>query len=66
MTHTKALAEHEGKFDGDEHPSDRPCPKCLKMEVIWQLWESSCGGYEDVKYTCVACGAWWWVDGPDS
>lgn len=65
MTHTRVMTEHEGDL-GDERECDRPCPACKKTEVVYQIWESSCGGYEDVKYTCVGCGNFWWVDGPDS
>ena len=31
-----------------------------------ELFESSCGGYEDYRYTCTICGAIHWVDGIDS
>ena len=46
------------------HPD--PCPKCNTHEVKYYIWESSCGGYEDVKYNCTNCHYTWWVDGIDS
>lgn len=64
--HTQPMAEHQGDF-GDEHESkDRPCPKCKGGPVMYRVWESSCGGYEDYKYRCAACGHTWWIDGIDS
>lgn len=63
--HTRPMAEHEGDFSAEQR-SDRPCPKCKATEVNVLVWESKCGGYEDYKYTCAACGHSWWVDGIDS
>lgn len=60
----KSMAESEGVFTKSD-VARRPCPKCAG-EVRVQLWESSCGGYEDEKYTCTKCGHVWWVDGSDS
>lgn len=65
MTHTRQLAEHEGDL-GEANRSDHACPKCRAMAVTYRVWESSCGGYEDYKYTCGSCGHGWWVDGIDS
>ena len=42
------------------------CRSCGKAAATCRTWESSCGGYEDYKYTCTACGHEWWVDGIDS
>jgi hypothetical protein len=64
--HTKPMAEHEGSF-GPAKEAQRRCPKCdAPMSV--KTWESSCGGYEDEKYSCSneRCGHVVWVDGPDS
>ncbi len=68
MVEARTYAEHEGTFQDKGKPDDRPCPKCGQMTVVYQIWESSCGGYEDVKYTCTnkACNCVWWVDGIDS
>ena len=65
MTHTRQLAEHEGKFNAPQ-PSDRSCPKCGEKKVTVRIWDSDCGGYEDEKYECGACSHYWWVDGPDA
>jgi len=64
VVEARTYAEYEGKFD-DEKPVDRKCPKCSKPMTV-KTWESSCGGYEDEKYTCTVCGYYYWVDGPDS
>jgi hypothetical protein len=70
--HTKPMAESDGELSAGVG-SGRPCQKCRaeKLEngspaVRYQTWESSCGGYEDYKYTCGACGHVWWIDGIDS
>lgn len=44
------------------------CYACKQNTAKVQVWESHCGGYEDVKYTCTnpACGKVWWMDGIDS
>jgi predicted SprT family Zn-dependent metalloprotease len=63
--HTKEMSE----FDGDFSPPSEEkytCYKCKQKAVTCQKWESSCGGYEDYKYECKACGHSWWVEGPDS
>ena len=44
----------------------RKCRKCGGPNVTVKSWESSCGGYEDYKYTCSDCGHYWWIDGPDT
>ena len=49
-----------------ERPDDDPCRKCGAKSVVYRVWESSCGGFEDYRYDCKACGASWWVDGIDS
>jgi len=66
MTDAKAYAESDGVFD-TERSADRKCPKCQSPMSV-KVWESSCGGYEDEKFTCsdVRCGHHFWVDGPDS
>lgn len=42
------------------------CRKCPSTRVLCEPWESSCGGWEDYRYTCKECGHTWWVDGIDS
>lgn len=69
--HIKPMAESDGKFktydDGkQEHQSMFDCPKCRKSKMRYKVWESNCGGYEDVKLRCPACKYTYWVDGPDS
>lgn len=63
--HTKPMSELNGEFTKTE-PEKYTCHKCQKQEAICKVWESSCGGYEDYKYICKACGYIWWVDGIDS
>lgn len=44
-----------------------PCRECgVAGRIEYSLWESDCGGFEDAHYRCLACGADWWVDGPDA
>lgn len=67
--HTKPMSETDGTFTDKR---GTPCPetKCHKCDqagaVMCKVWESSCGGYEDYKYTCGNCGHVWWIDGIDS
>jgi DNA-directed RNA polymerase subunit M/transcription elongation factor TFIIS len=63
MIHTGPVS---GDFPDEQKKSNRPCPKCGADELYYQLWESSCGGFEDYCYECCACGKTWWVEGPDS
>lgn len=65
--HTQPMPESAGDFS-DEKKTDRVCPKCHEMNVTVKTWESSCGGYEDYKYSChtAGCGHSWWVEGIDS
>jgi len=65
MVEARTYAESEGTFRG-EKKCDSKCRACGKSEVTYYVWESSCGGYEDYKFTCHACGHTWWVDGIDS
>lgn len=65
--HTKPMAESQGVFEGDWKPSECPCPKCKVLgQNFYIIWESSCGGFEDYKHHCRACGHIWWIDGIDS
>lgn len=61
------MNESEGTWSGDWQPVDgRTCPRCgATRDVEYRIWESECGGYEDVKFRC-RCGYYWWVDGPDA
>lgn len=64
--HAKPMPESAGTA-GESKPTDRPCPKCKQAgKVSFQVWSSSCGGYEDEKLTCGGCGHVWWIDGIDS
>lgn len=42
------------------------CRDCGSNNVWYAKWDSSCGGWEDLKYHCRACGKVWWVEGIDS
>jgi hypothetical protein len=59
------MPESAGTF-GDEKVASCKCRKCGGGPVHEKCWESSCGGYENFKYTCQACGHSWWVEGIDS
>lgn len=63
--HNQPMAEHDGKTGAPEASGD-VCVKCNSTNVISQMWESSCGGYDDVKLTCKSCGHVRWIDGIDS
>ena len=65
MTHMKPMEESEGEFR-DATSEKYQCRKCKEMRVTCKAWDSSCGGYTDYKFTCNACGHYWWIDGPDS
>ena len=65
MTHINPIPEHQGTLSAAAEKR-YACRKCSKAEATCQTWESSCGGYEDFKYTCAACGHVWWIDGIDS
>jgi DNA-directed RNA polymerase subunit M/transcription elongation factor TFIIS len=66
---------HTGPVTGDyvdkwkptksENPNFK-CSKCGSDDVWYAMWESSCGGYEDVNYECRACKRNWWVESADS
>lgn len=63
--HSKPMAEHEGTFKDPEKELGE-CPKCKKKAVKIKVWESHCGGFEDEKHECQACGHTFWVEGIDS
>jgi len=63
--HTQPMSESEGTFQEAE-PTGVACRSCGERKITCETWESSCGGFEDYKYTCGACGYSWWVDGIDS
>lgn len=64
--HTGPMSETQGDLS-DARESSRKCPKCQAAMTV-ETWESSCGGYEDYKYTCTdaKCRHVVWVDGIDS
>lgn len=63
--HNKPMSELSGTFSPPEEEK-YCCRKCEQREAICRMWESSCGGYEDYKYVCLACNYTWWVEGADS
>ena len=67
--HNKPMRSSDGEF-GDWKPTksenpDFKCRECGSREVWYRVWESSCGGHEDVNYECRGCRRTWWVDGAD-
>jgi hypothetical protein len=66
MTHTGPMPESAGTIT-DTQTCTRHCLKCAEAtQHLAQLWESNCGGYEDMKFTCMICGTVEWIDGIDS
>lgn len=63
--HTQPMKDSDGTF-GEGKCVATPCRKCKGASVKMEVWESSCGGYEDYKFTCGDCHHYWWVEGPDS
>ena len=64
--HTGPVPESSGDLSGAT-VDNRECPKCHATEGnSYQIWESSDGAFEDVKYTCQTCKHVWWIDGIDS
>ena len=64
--HINSMSEVDGTFS-KEKLTNLACRKCNKIgHVFLKEWESSCGGYDDEKYMCKACGHHWWVEGPDA
>lgn len=57
----------QGLYTKEKKLPERKCIKCHATNCISvELWESSCGGYEDEKFTCSNCKYTWWVEGPDA
>jgi hypothetical protein len=60
-----------GKFETEWKPTKTEdntffCRQCGSSDVWYRVWESSCGGYEDIKYECRGCGRTWWVESDDA
>lgn len=65
--HTQEMSELDGSFHKTEDDQEIfDCPKCKQHTLTYKIWESSCGGYEDVKYSCNNCKHYYWVEGPDA
>ena len=67
--HTAPMADSEGVFTGWKRvPVDTgfKCRLCGSNHILFRVWESNCGGYEDIKYHCKGCDRSWWVEGPDA
>lgn len=69
--HTGPMPESAGTFEADWKPTkaenpDFKCRKCGSDDVWYRTWDSSCGGYTDLKYTCWGCDRTWWAEGPDA
>lgn len=47
-------------------PNYKPRCGCPVGKLFYEEWESSCGGWEDIRYSCDGCGRVWWVEGIDS
>lgn len=63
--HTGPMPDSDGEFGGWKS-SGGPCRHCGETAVLYRVWESSCGGFEDYHFKCKSCGQTWWVDGIDS
>ena len=67
MTHLGPIPESKGRLGEAKAREELPCRRCAEIGVVYmQVWESSCGGYEDLKFSCLACDHVWWIDGIDS
>ena len=66
MTHPAPMPDSAGDFSSAGQ-SKRFCKHC-KGDTVFKCekWESSCGGYEDYKYTCTCCQHGFWIEGCDS
>lgn len=68
--HTKPMSESEGAFSLGWKPTAPENPEfrcsCGSNQVSYRIWNSDCGGFEDVLYHCRSCGRTWWVEGPDA
>lgn len=60
------MSETQGDLSQATIVDGLKCRKCGEGPVQHEVWESSCGGYEDDKYTCLGCKYVWWIEGPDS
>jgi hypothetical protein len=67
MTDARQFSDDEGDFSG-YYLAKRPCRFCGSGNVLYRIWESHDGAYEDYRYECQQpnCGKRWWVDGIDS
>ena len=63
--HTQPMKDSDGDFK-DWEKSENQCRQCSSKDTRCRSWDSSCGGYTDYQYRCMACGATWWIDGIDS
>lgn len=57
-----------GTFTSDwKDDPETACCKCGERGFLeYREWESSCGGYDDYKFRCAACGQDWWSEGLDA
>lgn len=58
-------------YETDWKPTKAESPEyrhkeCGSDDVWYRVWDSSCGGYTDIRYHCRGCGKQWWVEGPDT
>ena len=64
--HTQPMSEGDGVFQKPQTIVTY-CSKCKKeQQIVFKVWDSNCGSYEDEKFTCSVCGYSWWVEGPDA
>jgi hypothetical protein len=69
--HVQPMSEDQGEFRENWKPTlaDNPyfrCQQCGSHDVWYRVWDSACGGFEDVKYNCRGCGRTWWCEGSDA
>lgn len=69
MNHDPDDVTPQGRFTNKWLPLPHPVP-CRHCGIVgwvyYRNWESNCGGYDDAKFECGACGEVWWVEGPDA
>ena len=64
--HSNPVSNSDGTFKAPII-AKRKCSKCGSQMTV-EVWESSCGGYEDEFFACTndKCKHSYWVDGGDS
>lgn len=68
--HDKPVDDHkDGTFRDEWRVAPITNPRfqcqCGSKRILYRIWESNDGAYEDTKYQCLECGHIWWVESDD-